>query len=478
MAVRIKLSSIPKESHEEIMRDLIVTPIDVQLETMKKRGQISGYVPKTDTSFSVYHIETRNLGQGPMKYIRVPYRYAQERFKRNNDHLDHREIPGIPDLVKYKATLRDTPTQGNDKSQVEIAIDCLKQLDSTGGTIIGLPPGSGKTYIGSWLAYHLGLMTIALAPRSTLIASWYTTFSTAMPDAKIWVVGENDSDFNYNPRDLDSQYDMGIPDIIICLDPRVEKIPEFIREMIGTMIIDEAHMLATPSRVKALLSIFPRYVILETATLIRDDGLHEICHLIAGSDGIFEVAKVPYTVYDVQLPFIQVKEIQGAMGVSYPALCSALAEHELYNAVIVGIIKNNLDRKFIVLTRLIEHGKLLKKLLIEEGIECDTFMGNQKSYKDSHVLIGTFSKIGVGFDEATACKDFKGRKSDSIIMAHSVKKPSNFEQFRGRVMRVADPIVYWLTPNHRMIKSHLRDLRAHIASTSGVIEVVDGMEFI
>lgn len=464
MAVSIKLSEIPKERHEEILRDLTVTPIDVTFETMKKRGKIApGYLPKSDTSFSVYFIHVVD-GE---KYINMPYHYAKTRFSKTNDDIEHRLIPGIPDTLKYAIELRE--------AQVNHAITCLNHLEKTGSTIVGLPPGFGKTFIGSWLSYHTRLMTLIVVPREPLLKQWKHTYNTAIPGAKVWIVGVNDKEFF---TDTSSFIETTMPDIVICLDPRLEKIPQDIRSMIGTMIIDEAHLMTTPSRIRGLLSICPKYVILETATLERADGLHQICHLISGKHGVFKISKDSYTVYDVHLPFIEPPVVYNSLGVDYGALCKDLATNEIYNSVIVGIIKANPNRKYILLTRLVPHAKLLKKLLENEGITSDTLVGTQKKYTDSKVLIGTLSKIGVGFDEATASDTFAGRKSDTLILCHSVKQIPNFEQYRGRVMRVENPIIYWLTPNSVMVKNHLRGLKKWIAETNGKLITVDGSQFV
>lgn len=462
MAVQIPLTSIHEKYHEDIIKDLTITPIDVTYEQMKKIGRIiPGYTPKTDTAVSVYNISPNIEG---IKTISLPYRYAKQKFGKNNDHIEHRVIEGIPETVKYSIDLRE--------GQCDYALECFDQLEKFGTTIVGLPPGFGKTFIGSWLAYHLGLMTIVIAPREPLLAQWKHTFNTAIPDATVWIVGVNDGSFKFDSLDC------VIPDVIICLDPRIEKIPEKIRRLIGTMIVDEAHMMATPSRIVGLLSIFPKYVILETATLKRPDGMHKICNLIAGEEGVFVTATDPYTVFDVQLPFIQAVEESTAMGVSYTGICTSLAENKAYNKVIVGIVLENPKRKFIVLTRLVKHAAVLKEMLESEGITCDTLTGTKKKYTDSVVLIGTFQKIGVGFDEATASETFAGRKSDTLILCHSVKNIQNFEQFRGRVMRVDSPHVYWLTPNNKMIKRHLHGLKDWISQTGGKIIKVNGREYI
>jgi hypothetical protein len=54
-------------------------------------------------------------------------------------------------------------------------------------------------------------------------------------------------------------------------------------------------------------------------------------------------------------------------------------------------------------------------------------------------------------------------------MAHSVKKWQMFEQFRGRVMRCAAPVVIWLQDGNRMGKRHFKELEGWIQQTNGEV---------
>lgn len=209
---------------------------------------------------------------------------------------------------------------------------------------------------------------------------------------------------------------------------------------------------------------------METATMVRGDNLHLICHLVGGDHGVFMTAKDPYTFNIVDLGFINAEERVGPMGVDYTNLCCSLSEIEEYNRAILNIVKQHSNNKFIILTRRVEHGAALVKMFRENDISADTMMGTKKSYVNSRVLIGTFSKIGTGFDEKTSSASvFKGNVSDSLILCHSVKKEANFEQFRGRVMRTDNPTIYWLNVGNKTIRSHLRPIKKHVDATGGTI---------
>ena len=87
----------------------------------------------------------------------------------------------------------------------------------------------------------------------------------------------------------------------------------------------------------------------------------------------------------------------------------------------------------------------------------------QKSYVNSRVLIGTFQKIGTGFDELCHSQSiFEGPKSDSLIICHSVAKNRNFEQFQRSGMRTQDPTVYWLNVKNGVIRAIWTPLKKHV----------------
>jgi len=65
-------------------------------------------------------------------------------------------------------------------------------------------------------------------------------------------------------------------------------------------------------------------------------------------------------------------------------------------------------------------------------------VGNKKTYKNCGILIGTLSKMKVGFDGEKACIDFDGKNFDLLLNTMSVK---DVEQLAGRIQRCNRPII-------------------------------------
>jgi len=85
---------------------------------------------------------------------------------------------------------------------------------------------------------------------------------------------------------------------------------------------------------------------------------------------------------------------------------------------------------------------------------------DKDTYRSSRVLIGTFSKIGTGFDEATSCIDFDGRRIDMLIMVGSTKSKTRVIQALGRAERSDNPMVIDLVDDNGSIERHWEVRRA------------------
>ena len=107
--------------------------------------------------------------------------------------------------------------------------------------------------------------------------------------------------------------------------------------------------------------------------------------------------------------------------------------------------------------------------ITELGITPAKLYGTIKNYKTSSVLVGTTSKMGVGFDEANFCDDYDGKPSDLLIVTQTFKSWPMFEQVRGRGMRADTPTVVYLNDKHSITRRHMSIMRKWIRETNGEI---------
>lgn len=342
--------------------------------------------------------------------------------------------------------------------ETEIGVYNGFTLDGSRRFLLGDFTVTHNTIMGALLSYLGGFNTLVYCNRLTIAKQWRVTFNKCFPgfESWVWLVGE------------ELQPISGIPPFIICMDERFNKIPQEFIDAVGMVIIDEAHMFCTPSQVECLLRCQPRFIVAESATLERDDGMHSMVQSIVGLHGVFMISQTPYDFICVNTQ-VTVEMVKNRFGNNYDQLCKNLAASQQRNLMMVDIVKSNPHRKFIILTKLTDHVELLEKYFTAAGIQSGTLYGNKNTYSDSRVLIGTMPKMGTGFDEENACEGFGGEKSNVLILAHSVKKWQQYEQFRGRVMRCLAPTIIWLNDPNSTTKRHMEELRPWILKTNGTI---------
>ncbi|CAH6418737.1 A18 transcript termination helicase [uncultured virus] len=445
MATVVKLTDFTPQQATQLIKLLTLVPIDPHEEEQKKWGKQKRKFGAQKPPVTMYTLLEDK------QHVSIPFRFACTLFGRMmNQDLPHGRVI-TNNQPPFRATLRDY--------QVEPAMEAHKQLFTYGTTTIGLPPGFGKTMIGMWLWYLAGVVGLFIMHRDTIARAWMKTVIKCVPDLApyVWFVGES------APPAPGT-----IPPIIICMDGRMSKIPSYIKKAVGFLCIDEVHLFCTPGRVHCFLDpeINPRYVVVESATVERDDGMHSMVHAVVGMHGVFRVSSQPYHVIQIETGIL-VEEKRTSWGTSFDEMCKQLAASQARNLMMVDIVISNPHRKFIILTRLADHVELIEAFMQHYGIKVGTLYKSKSTYSDSPVLIGTMPKMGTGFDEANACDDFQGDESNVLIMAHTVKKWQLFEQLRGRIMRSRAPVVLWLADKNKMGRRHLKGLEPWIENTNG-----------
>ena len=419
MAVRVKLNDLSKEQKDTIRKHLLMQPEDPSFFAKKRMGRFTS----SKDPIMMYYIDK------PNNEIVLPYTFANSLM---NCHINsYREYPA----GKYNfinTTLRP--------HQVPIVNTAMEHLITKGTTTIGAPPGAGKTLMSAWLASQLEGLVLVVSPLTLVQRGWISTFEQ-YTDAGVWI--------NNGKNPCPSQCN-----VILTMDTMFIKIPKEILLMVKTLIIDEAHMFCTPNRIHCLLGSTPRYIIACTATPKRTDKMEQIMQSVCGVHGIFIKPTKQYTVYKL-LTGISVEIEKNKSGDSnWPKLVKDLAEHTDRNNLILDLVKRNLSYKIMILTWNKKHAHFLSNLFRQHEISSDVLAGNKSTYKDSKVLVATFAKSGVGFDEAVACADWNGIRLNMMILTGSTKNVNSLCQFVGRIFRSEHPIIIDMVDNISICKRH------------------------
>lgn len=441
MSMRIPLMLICPEDHEgkkdETKKDEILKFLHVQGEytfhELSRHKKYKTALPDKSVDCFIY-----NKREG---YIDVPFAYGKYFYKNNFNLLCNK----VQTKVKFTGQLREYQ-----ESFISEARDCLKEHDSV---LLQARPGFGKTLCATLLSTDFGFITIIVVNRIPLLKQWKNTI-LKYTDGKVWVSGEK------IPTEK-------VEFIVVMVDALNKIDPDYLKK-IGTLIIDEAHMLATPTQIPAILNIKPIKIILCTATPDKDKRTTTILNLLSGKSEIQEKLLSNRVVrrYDGYLKVIkyytnvevEVKMQKDGRTPIWNSLVSDLNKHEGRNQLVVEWVKKNTDRKIIIMTWGQNHAPGLCNLIRDEGITVDHMSGNKQSCKDGQVLVGTFAKIGAGFDPSSN-EDWDEIHYDLLIMVGTTRSLSLIEQLWGRAFRSSKPHIVVFIDNHKQCENHFKEMK-------------------
>lgn len=446
MAVRVPISLLSPEGKKKIVRDLhFVEKPRWGTESKKIR---------------FYLVDPENIS--------LPLNYASQFFKR--PHLNRRrkyfQVPSWQ--FKDEFQLRDYQ-----REVIEIA---NRHYEEKGSVFINVFCSFGKTCVAghfcSKFSQTNGLLSLILYPGTVLEDSWAGTFREHTL-AKIYVV-ELDSENEDIPVDVQ---------VIICSDSRLKKIPKHILQRVGHLVIDEADRFCTEGHL-GILEIEPLLLTLLTATYERDDGMEVMLDRLSGEERIIRISKKPFYVFQFLTGFVPQDVKDGTRGIQYDSLVTSLDLIEARNLLLFNIVLLNLEQKILLLTTHVKHAKYLasclKILLYPYGKtvallagETKRDRGTRKLYRDSDVLVGTRSKIGIGFDEKEVADGWHRpieeggqRRFNFLILASIGMK---IEQIAGRVFRAETPIIVDLVDDYRNTKNHFAIRKKWYESRNGTV---------
>jgi superfamily II DNA or RNA helicase len=137
-----------------------------------------------------------------------------------------------------------------------------KAFSETGGGVLTLPPGYGKTAMALAFAGHLKFKTLIVVHKEFLANQWRDRIKTFCPGATI---GRIQQDV------FDVEKDFVIAMIQTMCMRELGSLSQF-----GFLIVDEAHHIGAAAFSQAMLKLCPKYTLGLTATPERKDGLTRV----------------------------------------------------------------------------------------------------------------------------------------------------------------------------------------------------------
>jgi superfamily II DNA or RNA helicase len=397
------------EDSTEIKRELTVRP---QTNALGSSGP--GFGP----SFKVF----RQV-KGERSLV-IPRYYGSGRLgpPTRDVRPDNARAPGIA----FTGCLRDATRQN------EAFAAGVKAFEETGGGVLSLPCGFGKTTVALALSAHLKVRTMIVVHKEFLANQWVEKIKEFCPSATI---GRVQGDV----FDVEKDYVIAMIQTM-CMREFDKKA----FDSIGLLVVDEAHHIGAPAFSQFMFKICPKFTLGLTATPERKDGLTRLLYWFLGPE-FFKVERVNQgttkvkTLDYVDEAFKEAPPVTRFGQLNMAAMINAVTELEARNDLIVETAEDALEdgRRVLILSDRREHCFYLQNRL---GSKAKLYVGGMKE-KDleesakSPIVIATFQLAHEGLDIPAL---------DTVILA---TPKSDIKQSIGRIMRetkgkVNDPLIF------------------------------------
>ena len=295
--------------------------------------------------------------------------------------------------------------------------DAIKEILKYDSSICVAPPGFGKTLIGAKIFEQRAVKTLIIVNKNMLLDQWISRFVDYFGYKKsdIGFLGKSQNRLNGN--------------IDIATMQSLNNIPELV-ENYTQVIVDECHHIPALTFEQIVKNFKGKYILGLSATPNRKDELDPILYQQLGN--ISYEYKKPKT-HTNKLLVIKTEFTSSAD--NYAAIINELVSNEDRNRQIVKTIKENIDRKILLLSDRIEHLNLLENILKEENIDFVSVHGSQnkkeqvenmQKVKTSSLILATSSFFGEGIDFPHL---------NTIIFATPISFYGRLIQYLGRIGR-------------------------------------------
>lgn len=458
MSMRIVTSMLSEETRTNIIKYLHYTKPNTHEEIFNNK-RYGTPLPDYSVDCFIYDKEKQTID--------IPFYKGKEFYTPISKAFGTNNINSLMKKSTFNVEFFGVP-KPEQVSMIEEAILCLQKNDCV---LLQGRPGFGKTFVATLCACTFGLSTLIVVNRTILLKQWKDTIHK-FSKGVAWVVGEK---MPLNPDGTPKKVDF-----VISMIDALNKIDSEYLLKFGTLCLDEAHMLMTPKQVPAILKIRPTKLILCTATPDRDIRTTNIIKAFIGDnrivrryDGFLKVIKY-YTRISVD---VKSKKIGRRERMDWSDFQEKLQEHEGRNQKILQWVLQNLKSKIMILGWRKKHSEIICSLLQKANINADYYSGTKKTYIDGNVLVGTFSKIGAGFDPSSN-ENWDNLHYDLLLMIGTTRSLANTEQYIGRVFRSKKPHVVIFVDDHNTCESQYTDMmkvinlyKPEIVESNNVIEI-------
>lgn len=367
----------------------------------------------------------------------------------------------------------------------------LTELNKSGGGILSLQTGQGKSICALHVISQLKKKTLIIVNKIALMKQWENEIKTFLPNANVgFIQGQKNVDIMEK-------------DIVIGMLQSLAKIdyPQSLFDDFGSVVVDECHNVCSKSFSKVLMKVCSKYTIGLSATPQRSDGCEYVFKWFVGDlvyESYIERKGLPPKVSTIKIVSNEYKEIStmnkvtGRKQIMFSSMLSDLIEMEKRNKLITEVIKHYVkseNRKILVLSDRREHLKIIKTLLDNDESVTFTyglFLGQMKiadleKSKASQVILATYQAFGEGISEKELDTLFliTPKKFIGHLTNTTKNESGKLEQIVGRIFRkdhtTLHPLIIDIHDNYSVYNTQYKQRLAFYKQHFSVVYFQDNL---
>ena len=418
-------------------KDLTQTKLyEIRTElTVKPNNGINSYV--TNVSYPIYR-------ESPNK-IYVPRYYGIDHIGPCDiikiSHGKNIQLSFIGNLFDY---------------QSNIINKYLSYVGNSGGGLLDVEPGKGKTVMALNIISKLNKKTLVVVHKTFLLNQWKERIHQFLPNAKIGIIQAQTIDVK------DKDIVIGMLQTLSTKELNKDIINEF-----GLTIYDECHHLSAEVFSNVMIRINTNYILGLSGTMTRKDGLTKVFKYFIGpvihkekSDSNQAVLIKTILFEDPENDSYNKLELDFKGNPMYSKMISKLCDNENRTSMICNIIQYELKKKDNQQIMILAHNKSLIKQLYETIEQFESSIGyylggmkegQLKESETKKIIIATYAMASEGLDIKTLT---------TLCMA---TPKSDVCQSVGRILRSNHdhPMVIDIVDNHDIFKKQYVKRRSY-----------------
>jgi superfamily II DNA or RNA helicase len=402
---------------------------------------VKAYIPKSPVQpepFSLYR-------ESPNKFY-VPRYFGQDTF---GDLSENKLSRGDDIDIEFNGELRDF--------QKNIVNKYIHFVKDSGGGLLDVDPGKGKTVMGLYIISKLKKKTLVIVHKSFLLNQWIERIQQFLPTARVGKIQGQIIDIE--DKDI----------VIGMLQSLSQKdYPDNLFDSFGLSIYDETHHLGAEVFSRCMMKTITNYTLGLSGTMQRKDGLTKVFKMFLGdvvhkektdtSEHKVIVKCIEYKVDDDDFNEIKYDYRGNPL---YSTMISKLCSYNHRSEFIIHVLQNELQQNPEQQIMILAHNKSLITYLYK-AIEhrniatVGYYIGGMKEAdlkisEGKKVIIATYAMASEGLDIKTLT---------TLIMA---SPKTDVCQSVGRILRTkhTSPLVIDIVDSHIIFEKQWQKRRQY-----------------